>query len=174
MVKTLTPKKKPPPPTAQQIDAALAAVKKMEAPEGLRRMMANARLKGVEKVHDAAFKRLAHVQAEGDPGSVEHGMWSAINAIEEIKRDDAGKTVRLSFLRRDIQKLGMVPAMDKLVSKDSPSERFEELIARHFPELTAEAVVMRHADKFSEGAVARSTERLSDAGIDPTTLAPAA
>ncbi len=160
--------------TAKRNSDALARIKVTGEPEKLRALMINARRLDVPAVYDAAFRRLAHVQAEGEPGSVEHAMWTAINAIEEIKRADAGKTVRLSYLRRDIQKLGMVPAMDKLVSKDGPSERFEELIARDFPELTAEAVVMRHTGSFSEDAVARSSERLADAGIDPDTLAPAA
>lgn len=158
--------------TAQRDADALAHVDAMEDPVKLRALMANATRLGVPHVYDAAFKRLVHVQSEGDPGSVEHDMWSVIAAIEEIKRQDAGKTVRLSYLRRDIQKLGMVPAMDKLVSKPDASERFEDLIARNLPELTAEAVVMRHTSDFSADAIARSSERLTLAGLNPETLAP--
>lgn len=160
--------------TARRNADALARIETLDDPDKLRALMANAVRLDVPEVRDAAFRRLAHIQSEGEPGSVDHDMWSAINAIEEIKRADAGKTVRLSYLRRDIQKLGMVRAMDKLVSKAGSSERFDELIARHFPDLTAEAVVMRHSSEFSEDAVARSTERLSEAGFDPATLAPAA
>ena len=159
--------------TAKRNADALARVEYMSEPASIRALMANAQRLSAPDVYDAAFRRLAEVQAEGDPGSAERDMWSAINAIEELKRADAGRTIRLSYLRRDIEKFGMVPAMDKLVSKPGPSERFEELIARDFPELTAEAVVMRHPARFSADALARSTERLEGAGIDPARFAPA-
>ncbi len=148
-------------------DAALAQVERMDDPDKLRALMANAERLGVPAVYDAAFRRLADVQGEGEAGTAERDMWTAINAIEEMKRIDAGKTIRLSYLRRDIQKIGMVPAMDKLVSKPGPSDRFAELIEKGYPALTAEAVVLRHAGRFSEEAVARSNERLEGAGLDP-------
>ena len=148
-------------------DAALGRVAEMDDPDKLRALMANARRLEVPEVYDAAFRRLAVVQGEGEEGSAERDMWSAINAIEEIKRIEAGRTVRLSYLRRDIAKLGMVPAMDKLVSKPGASERFEELIGQGHPGLTAEAVVLRHAGRFGADAVARSRERLEGAGLDP-------
>lgn len=154
-------------------DAALARVDVMDDPEKLRALMANAQRLEVQAVYDAAFRRLAVVQSEGEEGSAEYDMWAAINAIEEMKRIDAGRTIRLSYLRRDIQKLGMVPAMDKLVSKPGPSERFEELIEKGHAGLTAEAVVLRHAARFSEDAVARSNERIEGAGLDPAAFAAA-
>ena len=148
-------------------DAALGRVAQMDDPDKLRALMANAERLEVPAVYDAAFRRLAAVQSEGEQGSAEYDMWAAVNAIEEMKRIEAGKTIRLSYLRRDIQKLGMVPAMDKLVSKPGPSERFEELIEKGYPSLTAEAVVLRHAGRFGADAVARSRERLEGAGLDP-------
>ena len=167
-----TPKKTD--PTAAEIarrkeleTASLARVPTMEGPDKLRALMANAERLEVPAVYDAAFRRLAAVQSEGEQGTAEYDMWGAVHAIEEMKRIEAGKTIRLSYLRRDIQKLGMVPAMDKLVSKPGPSERFEELIEKGHPDLTAEAVVLRHAGRFGSDAVARSRERLEGAGLDP-------
>jgi hypothetical protein len=95
-----------------------------------------------------------------EPDSVEEALWQAVHAIEEIRSEDAGKTIRLSYLRRDIEKLGVVAALDKLVSKPGPSERYDDLMARGLPELTAEAVVLRFSDSFSDDAVARARERL--------------
>ena len=148
---------------AKRNAAALARVEVMDDPDGLRNLMANAERMGVEPVRLAAFRRLAAVQSEGAAGSVENASWQMIHAIEQIKREAAGRTIRLSYLRRDIEKLGVVPAIDKLVSKPGASERYDELMARGMPDLTAEAVVLRFPDRFSPEAVARSQERL-DAG----------
>lgn len=149
----------------------LATITTLDDPAKLRALIANAKRHERPAVLNAAFHRLATVQSEGEEGSAEFDMWSTIHAIEEIKRQDAGKTIRLSYLRRDIEKIGMVPAMDKLVSKAGASERFDELIEKGHPELTAEAVVLRHPARFSDDAVQRSNERLTGVGIDPTAYA---
>ncbi len=156
---------------ASRLEAsAMSVVAGATDPDRLRAMMANAERLDVPAVRDAAFRRLAVVQSEGEPGTAEHDLWAVIHAIEEMRRQEAGKTIRLSSLRRDIQKLGMVPAIDKLVGKPGPSERFEELIGRGYPELTAEAVVLAHPGRFGAEAVERSQERLRGAGVDPATL----
>lgn len=155
---------------ARREASALAMIAGASDPDRLRAMMANAERLDVPSVRDAAFRRLAAVQSEGEPGTAEHDLWSTIHAIEEMKRREAGRRILLSYLRRDIQKLGLVPAIDKLVSKPGPSERFEELIGKGYPELTAEAVVMAHPARFGEEARERSEERLRGAGVDPAAL----
>ena len=151
--------------------SAMARIEGATDPDGLRALIANAERLEKPAVRDAAFRRLALVQSDGEPGSVEYDMWAVIHAIEEMKRREAGRTIRLSYLRRDIEKIGLVPAMDKLVAKPGPSERFEELIARGFPDLTAEAVVLAHPTRFGDEARERSEERLRGAGIEPGGLA---
>jgi hypothetical protein len=178
MSKTRTPAT-PAPPTAAQIaarnEAALARVATMTDPDGLRNLMANARRMDAPDVRDAAFLRLAAVQAEGEAteGPVEQAIWEMVHAVEQIKREVAGKTIRLSYLRRDIVKNGAVPAAAKLVSKPGPSERFDELMARDLPGLTAEAIVLAHPEAFDAEARAAAAARMEGAGVDPATLAPA-
>jgi hypothetical protein len=169
--------KKPAPaaaPSADQLEsrnaAALARVADMTDPDGLRNLMANAARLGVEPVRDAAFRRLAAVQSEGPEGSVENAVWQMIHAVEQIKREDAGKTIRLSMLRRDIQKVGEAAAIGKIVAKPGPSERFDELMARSLPGYTAEAIVLSHPDAFDDATRAAATARLTEAGVDPATL----
>lgn len=156
--------------TAARNAAALARVETMTDPDGLRNLMANAERLGVEPVRDAAFRRLALVQSEGEEGTVEHAIWQMIHAVEQIKREAAGKTIRLSYLRRDIQKNGEAKAIGKLVAKPGPSERFEELMERDLPGYTAEAIVLTHPDDFDEDIRAAATARLEGAGVDVATL----
>lgn len=176
MSKNKTAKPAKPALTDKQLAArnakALARVETMDDPGGLRNLMANAERMGVEPVRDAAFRRLAQVQSDAPEGSVEDAIWQMIHAVEEIKREAAGKTIRLSYLRRDIQKLGEVPAIAKLVAKSGPSERFDELMGRGLPDMTAEAVVLRHADAFDDPVRDAARTRLAGAGLDPETLEP--
>ncbi len=168
------PKKPAPAQTEAQIEsrnaAALARVAEMTDADGLRNLMANAERLGVEPVRDAAFRRPAAVQSDGEEGSVENAVWQMIHAVEQIKREAAGKTIRLSYLRRDIQKVGEARAIGKIVAKPGPSERFDELMARSLPGYTAEAIVLSHPDDFDEDTRAAATARLTEAGVDPATL----
>ena len=150
--------------------SALARIEGATEPDRLRAMIVNAERLEKPAVRDAAFRRLAAVQSEGEPGTAEYDLWSVIHAIEEMKRREAGRRIRLTYLRRDIEKLGLLPAVDKLVAKPGSSERFEELIAQGFPELTAEAVVVAHPTRFGGEARMRSEERLREAGIDLESL----
>lgn len=150
--------------------SAMATIETQTDPDRLRALIVNAERLEKPAVRDAAFRRLAAVQSEGEPGTAERDLWSVIHAMEEVRRQEVGRTIRLTTLRRDIDRIGLVPAMDKLVAKPGPSERFDELIARGFPELTAEAAVIGHPDEFGEEARERSQERLRGAGIDPDTL----
>jgi hypothetical protein len=150
--------------------AALSRVAEMTDADGLRNLMANAERLGVEPVRDAAFRRLASVQSEGEEGTVQNAVWQMIHAIEQIKREAAGKTIRLSYLRRDIQKNGEASAIGKLVAKPGPSERFDELMARSLPGYTAEAIVLNHPQDFDDETRAAATARLTSAGVDPATV----
>jgi hypothetical protein len=172
-----TKSKKPAPAlaqTAEQLalrnDAALTRISSMTDPDGLRNLMANAARLGVEPVRAAAFRRLAAVQTDAEEGTVENAVWQMVHAVEQIKREDAGKTIRLSYLRRDIEKNGEVGALAKLVSKPGPSERFDELMSRALPRYTAEAIVLAHPEAFDDATRAAATARLQGAGVDPATL----
>lgn len=167
---------KPAPKSAAEIAkrdaAALARVAVMDDPDGLRNLMANAKRMGVEPVRTAAFRRLAAVQSEGAEGSVENATWQMVHAVEQIRREAAGKAVPLTQLRREIAKVGAGTAIGRLVVKPGPSERFDELIGRGEPSLTAEAIVLAHPDDFDAETRAAATARLEAAGMDPAAMAP--
>jgi hypothetical protein len=156
--------------TDKQVRVALDQIAILEDPRKLRALMKNARTRAAPEVEAAARRRLSLVLAQdrpdaAEPDSVEEALWQAIHAMEEVRSEDAGKTIRLSYLRRDVDKLGVVTAVDKLVSKPGASERYGDLMARGLPELTAEAVVLRFADAFSETAVTQARERV-ETGTD--------
>jgi hypothetical protein len=171
----------PPAPTAAQVAArdaaALARVDAMDDPGKLRNLMANADRMGVPAVRDAAFRRLALVQAAGaprdggaEPGSVAHDFWRTIFAFEQLLLEERGKTIRLSRTRQKIARVGEARTLADFAEATKETRGFEMLMARGLPEMTGEAIILRHPEDFDEDTRAAAAARLEGAGVDVAAL----
>ena len=133
---------------AARNDAALARVAEMDDVDKLRNLMANADRMGVAPVRDAAFRRLALVQTEGEPGTIEHDTLQTIHAYEQLVREELGKSKRLTRTRMKLTKSGAANALADLPATTADYAAFETLKARGLDDLTGEAVILRHPDAF--------------------------
>jgi hypothetical protein len=132
----------------------------------LRRFRENAKRMGVTVVADAAFRRLIEVLPEEAPGSIEHDFWMTIHAFEEVLRDERGKTVRLSRTRQKIGRVGVKQTLIDFAKSKAPTDGFNMLIERGLPELTGEALVLKHSESFDSDVQKAAQHRLQDAGVD--------
>ena len=146
--------------------AALARIEETVDPAKLRNFANNARRLKSRAVEEAAFRQLCFVQPEDRPGSLEHDVWQSIHALEEMLLEERGKTVRLSRTRQKIAKEGEAKTVADLTLKKDASAGFFDLLERKRPDLTFEAVVLRHSDIFDEEVRLASIARLSDANVD--------
>lgn len=148
----------------------LASIAVATDPAKLRTLRENAQRLGVPEVEEAAFRRLVEILPEDAPGSIEHDFWKTIHAFEEILRDERGKTVRLSRTRQKIDRVGvMLTLIDFAVSK-TPTDGFNMLIERGLPELTGEALVLKHTSHFEPAVLEAARSRLEGAGVDTSRL----
>lgn len=144
----------------------LNSILECDDPAKLRIWIANARRKQETGIADAAFRRLISLVPSEQPGTVEHDFWQTIQAFEFTLSDERGKTTRLSRTRQKVVRVGVIETLKDWALSDKKTEGFEMLLERGMPELTGEAIVLRHPDKFDAKVQAAARERLTAAGID--------
>ena len=143
--------------------AALARIPAMDDAYGLRILMGNAKDQQSTIVFNAAFRRLMDVLPGEAPGTVDHDFWRSTFVYEELLSEKNGKKTLASRIRQKVKRLGVSKTIEDLASAKSESDGFKMLIQRGMPELTAEAVVVRHADRFSPAVVEAARSRLAAA-----------
>jgi len=135
-------------------------------PSKLRAWIRNAQTKGVKDVADAAFRQLISVLPSAKPGTVEYDFWRTIHAFEQTLSEERGKTTRLSRTRQKVSRVGEVQTLKDWALSKKQTDGFDMLLERGMPELTGEAIVLRHPDKFDGDVVGAASDRLCNAGVD--------
>lgn len=149
----------------------LAGIARCNDPKLLRRWIENAEKRKDVVIAGAAFRRLVSLVPAEKKGTVEHDFWQSIHALEFVLSKEKGKTTRLSRTRQKINRVEVVQTLKDLALSKKPSAGFAMLIERGMPELTAEAVVLRHSSTFEEEVRAAARGRLASAGVDLDILA---
>lgn len=133
-------------------------------PNKLRRFMANAKARGVDELYDLARRRLFNILPEAEEGTFEHDVWRSIHALEDVRTQEAGKTIRLSRTRQTIGRKGVRQTVNDFVSKKSVTEGLKMLQDRNMLEYSFEAVVLRHPNEFCPSVRMAARSRLEEIG----------
>jgi hypothetical protein len=131
----------------------------------------NAHNKGEEQVRRAAMLRLYEILPSEKPGTLEYDVWQSIHALEGELSHERGKTTRLSRTRQKITRDGEQGTVADLVL-GKVSEGFRMLVERDMPQLTFEAVALKHADRFKGSVIAAAKQRLEESGYEPAAFKP--
>lgn len=141
----------------------LAFIDGCEDKTKLKTLLENARKQGVKEVEDAAFRKLVSIAPEGVSEPLERDFWRTIHAFELVLKEERGKTVLLSRTRQKVARAGVSATLEDW-AHGKQTQGFDMLIERGMPELTGEAIVLRHPDQFSAEAVESARRRLADIG----------
>jgi hypothetical protein len=135
-------------------------------PVKLRQWIVNARKEGEVGIADAAFRRLIAILPQEQPGTIEHDFWQTIHAFEYVLTEERGKTTLLSRTRQKVGRVGVIQTLTDWALNDKGTDGFRMLLDRSVPELTGEAIILRHAKAFDEAVVEAAHRRLVEAGVD--------
>lgn len=124
----------------------------------------NARERGAPELADQARMRAVQLraQAHGAKTEAECECLQAVYAYEEVlsyqkrRRQPASRTWQM------IKRLGVIPAVERVVTKREVSSGFTALASMGLKDFAFEAVVLRHPTAFSEEAIAISRQRMAE------------
>jgi hypothetical protein len=153
-------------PSATDVAKALERVSLSTNPKELTIIAKNAARLGLAEVKRAAERRLFAVLPSADPTTLEYSVWQSIHALEATLTEERGRTTRLSRTRQKIMRDGEHKTVADLV-RGTMSEGFTMLIERGMPDLTFEAVALKHAADFEADVLEAAKRRLSAAGVNP-------
>jgi hypothetical protein len=148
----------------------LTSISECEDAEKLKNWIENARNKGELEVAEAAFRRLISLVPSEKPGTVEHDFWQTIHAFEYTLSQERKKTTRLSRTRQKIARVGVIETLKDWALSSKQTDGFDMLVERGMPELTGEAIVLRHPGQFDIRVRDAAAARLREAGVDLTKL----
>ena len=139
-------------------------IERLTDAKALGNLMKNARARGREDIRDAAFRRLVSLEGMDLDGSLERDFYEVLNAYEELLTEKNERTTKASRTRQKLANKGVRQCLvDWAVGP--ATEGFELLADRGLYELTAEYLVLKHANEFPEAAVENARQRLSSKGF---------
>ena len=123
----------------------------------------NARERGAPELADQARKRAVQLRAHahGATTEVEQECLQAVYAYEEVLSAQKGRRQPASRTWQMIQRHGVIPAVERVVTKREVSSGFTALAEMGLQDYAFEAVVLRYPHSFSEEAVAVSRARMA-------------
>ena len=150
---------------------ALANVDKCKTLKELRNVIDNAKGSIVvgrevelsQQVHDKAVARYWEMSASRNEAenAVERALWTALAAYEYLKSEDRGRSVRATYLRRQIKKSDIVTAVSSSVLKGSKTSGLQSLQRMNRLDASFEAVVVNYASAFDPAVVQAAKRTLA-------------
>jgi len=121
--------------------------------------MANAKRLGHDDYALQIQLRIAGLAGLAFDDAIEREFWTAVSCAEEFKTAENGKTTRLARTRQKHARVGAMQCLTDWALDPKVTEGFRILLAAGRADLTGEAIVIRHKDRFpAEGGCQRANE----------------
>jgi len=139
-------------------------------PKLIRNLLNNAERLGHPDLVLKCQVRLAKLEGAKYATALEREFWAAVVAAEELATQKNGRTTRLARTRQKVGRVGIKKCLEDWAFQKGKTQGFEILVDGGHPELTGEAIVVRHAAEFSKAVVDAARQTLIDHGIDPSKI----
>lgn len=135
-------------------------------PVRLRGIIRNAERLGRPELVTACQVRIAELAGQEFDEPIERDFWEAVTMAEEVRTLANGKTTRLSRTRLKHRRDGAVKCIEDIAAKPELTAGFDFLVESGHPDLTFEAIALRHPQSFTEETLTAARAKLTDAGVD--------
>ncbi|UJW84365.1 hypothetical protein [Devosia sp. SL43] len=146
-------------------------------PEKLRKLMANAVRLGYNDLAFGCQMRIAELAGATHNAElkddIELAFWTGLAAAEEFRTADNGRVTRLVKIRSKHRRVGALRVLSDQMMEEGLSDGFEKLVAHGRSDLTAEAIVLRHEERFSVDVVNAARKKMMDHGVSMSETAAA-
>ena len=128
----------------------------------LQRLLKNAVRLGEDEIAWGCRERIAELQGSNYIDKLDKEFWHAVSIAEQIRTEEAGKTVRLSRTRQKYTRDGAKETIRRLAVSPKFTDGFKILERGKHLYLSFEAVVIRNADCFEESDVEQVKEKMHE------------
>jgi hypothetical protein len=142
-------------------------IERLSDKKALQNLMANARRLERDDVYWLAFKRLCSLEGTNSEDPLERDFLDVLNAYEQLLTEKNGKTTRASRTRQKMKNKGIRQCLEDWAT-GTPTDGFKLLVEKGLTSLTAEHLVVKYAEQFSDETVASAKERLVGANANGT------
>lgn len=117
----------------------------------------------------AARRRAVELRAteQGATTEAELDALRAVCAFEEVRSQETGRKARANRTRQSFNRIGIVPTVEKIVARKTPTEGYAALVEAGMDDFTFEAVVLRHQESFSSMAIEQAIKRSNERQAQP-------
>lgn len=138
-------------------------IQKLKTPEECMQLAINVRDRNPDLAREAR-RRAVELRAasHGIKSKVELELLKALYAYEEVLSEKNKRRTRAARTWQMINRHGIIAAAERAVNRKIEATGYKLLVAMGLHDLTFEAVIVRHPDKFSQEVVTRSKERLEE------------
>jgi hypothetical protein len=138
-------------------------VARLKTPEECEQFAKNVEARGKRELALSARRRAVELRAlaHNANSAAEREALEAVYAYERVLSGNKGKKIRATRTWQMIERHGIIGAVERVVNRPSEAKGYTALVEMGLEDKAFEAVVLRHPQVFSAGAVERSRERLN-------------
>jgi hypothetical protein len=136
----------------------------LKTPEECERFAVNVEMRGKLDLARAARRKAVELRALAHNANTvaERDALAAVYAYERVLSSSKGKKTRASRTWQMIERHGLIPAVERIVSRPKEAKGYTTLVEMGMEDMAFEAVVLRHPEVFSQEAIERSRARLRE------------
>lgn len=147
-------------------------IAKLDDANKLRKVMVNAKIQEREDVYWFAFNRLCNLEGMNYNDPMHKDFYSMLTAYEELLTEKNNRTTKANRTRQKLARHSVEKCLEDWAISKTSTMGFSLLTEKNMYKLTAEYIVIKYQNRFSDTAVNAAKNRLNNAGFNCDDILP--